>query len=238
MERTSLGDIITRGIWPTNNHDFILYASSMSRVIRELLEAVFLALLVFFVIQLSVQNFRVEGHSMQPTLDGDEYLMVNKLSYFRVDLQRLAKLVPFWDVEDNQRAYLPFAHPPKRGDVVVFHAPTQQGKDFVKRVIGLPGERVEIKAGKVYINGDPLAEPYLTQSYPDLSMDCIPKLNRRSCTLQEKQYFVLGDNRRNSNDSRDWGPVSSEAIIGKVWFVYWPLSRLPLPFLGTLGGLR
>ena len=81
----------------------------MSHVIRELLEAVVLALLVFFVIQLSVQNFRVEGSSMQPTLDSGEYLMVNKLPYFRIDVARLSRLIPFWDVESPEHKYLPLA---------------------------------------------------------------------------------------------------------------------------------
>ena len=208
----------------------------MSRILRELLEAVILALVVFFVIQISVQNFRVQGHSMQPTLDGDEYLMVNKLPYFRLDLQRLSRLVPFWHVDESKEKYLPFSHPPGRGDVIVFHAPHQE-KDFVKRVVGLPGERVEIRAGTVFINGVKLGEPYLVDSdLGRVAMNCIPKLEPFNCTLQETQYFVLGDNRSSSNDSRDWGPVPLENIVGKVWFVYWPVSKLP--FLGSLEGSR
>jgi len=203
----------------------------MSHIVRELLEALVLALLVFFVIQVSVQNFRVEGHSMQPTLDGSEYLMVNKLSYLRVDMQRLARLVPFWDVKTPEKKFAPFSHPPRRGDVIVFHAPTRPERDFVKRVVGLPGDRVEIRAGAVYVNGDKLDEPYLSTSNLSGSMDCIPKLQASNCTLPENQYFVLGDNRSSSNDSRDWGPVHLEGIVGKVWFVYWPLSRLP--FVGS-----
>ena len=205
----------------------------MWHIARELLEAAVLALLVFFFIQISVQNFRVEGHSMRPTLDGGEYLMVNKLSYFRLDMERLSRLVPFWDAENQRPNYLPFAHPPERGDVIVFHAPTRPSRDFVKRVVGLPGEKVEISGGTVYVNGAPLDESYLSR--PDLtdSMECIPKLEEFDCTLQDKQYFVLGDNRGSSNDSRDWGPVPLDRVVGKVWFVYWPLSRLPLPFVGS-----
>ena len=208
----------------------------MSHIIRELLEAVVLALLVFFFIQVSIQNFRVEGHSMQPTLDGGEYLMVNKLEYLRVDMARLARLVPFWSAEGREKRYLPFSHPPPRGDVIVFDSPTQPERDFVKRVVGLPGERVEVRAGNVYINGIPLDEPYLSESNLSGSMDCIPKLEHLSCTLQKDQYFVLGDNRDSSNDSRDWGPVSLDGIVGNVWFVYWPLSELP--FVGSLADHR
>ena len=206
----------------------------MSHVIRELLEAVVLALVVFFLIQISVQNFRVEGHSMQPTLDGGEYLVVNKFGYLRLDMQRLARLVPFWDMEEKERKYLPFSHPPTRGDVIVFHSPTKPKRDFVKRVVGLPGEKVEIKGGEIFIDSVRLDEAYLKHSDLSGSMGCIPKTERSNCRLGVGQFFVLGDNRGSSNDSRDWGPVPQEAIVGKVWFIYWPLSKLP--FLGSLDG--
>ena len=199
----------------------------MSHILRELLEAIILAVVVFFVIQISVQNFRVEGRSMQPTLEDDDYLMVTKAAYFKIDMQRLARLVPFWDVAEPEEKYLPFSHPPERGDVVVFHAPSTPPKDFVKRVVGLPGETVEIKDGRVHINDVPLSESYLPISRPLDSMDAVE--------LDTDEYFVLGDNRPSSNDSRDWGPVPLTDIIGKVWFVYWPWSKLPLPSLGTLG---
>ena len=211
---------------------------SISRIVRELLEATVLALVVFFVIQLSIQNFRVEGHSMTPTLETGEYLMVNKVPYLRVDMKRLARLIPFWDVDESEEQYLPFSHPPERGDVIVFRAPKKPARDFVKRVIGLPGERVEIKGGVVYINGVKLDEPYPASSDLTRSMPCIPQTAQSNCTLQGDQYFVLGDNRRSSNDSRDWGPVPQENIVGKVWFIYWPLSNLPLPFLSVPGAGR
>ena len=205
----------------------------MSRLLRELLEAIVLALLVFFVILISVQNFRVEGPSMRPLLNGGEYLMVNKLSHFRLDMERLARLVPFWNVDadgDNQK-YLPFSPPAQRGEVIVFQAPSMPDQAFVKRVIGLPGERVEIRDGKVLINGETLDEPYLAHSNVVGSMTCVPTLRQFDCILQEGQYFVLGDNRNRSNDSRDWGPVTVDEIVGEVWFIYWPPSRLP--FVGA-----
>ena len=197
----------------------------MAKVIRELIEAAVLALLVFLVIQVSVQNFRVKGQSMQPSLDGGEYLMVSKLLYFQLDVHRLARLIPFWDVEEDEKRFVPFAHPPERGDVIVFHSPTTVNQEFVKRVVGLPGEKVVIEGGRVLIDGVPLEEPYLDVEYPGISMGCIPKT--AGCTLGPNQYFALGDNRDNSTDSKDWGPVPEENIIGKVWFIYWPLSRIP-----------
>ena len=203
----------------------------MSQIVREFLEAILLALLVFFVIQVSVQNFRVEGRSMRPTLNGGEYLMVNKLAYFQIDMQRLARLVPFWDAAPDDMRFLPFAHPPSRCDVIVFHAPISPQRDFVKRVVGMPGETVAIREGSIYINGEQSDDPCRDSSNLTRAMECIPKLELQGCRLGADQYFVLGDNRGSSNDSRDWGPVSRDSVVGKVWFVYWPLSKLPLPFV-------
>ncbi len=201
----------------------------MSRFIRELLEALVLAGLVFLMINISIRNFQVQGQSMEPTLNGGEYLIVNKISYFRIDLQRLARLVPFWDVDTREERYLPFTHPPERGDVIVFHAPRRAGmdRDFVKRVIGLPGERVEIRDGKVYINDEEFSDPYLKGSDLSGDMDCVLSTGLNDCLLGEDEYFVLGDNRDRSSDSRSWGPVPLSNVIGKVWFIYWPPSKLP-----------
>ncbi len=192
----------------------------MTHVFRELFEAVVLALLIFFLIRGSIENFKVEGHSMKPELNGGEYLMVNKLPFFRLDMRRLSDLAPLWDAGDEKRR-LPFSSPPQRGDVIVFHAPVRPPKDFVKRVIGLPGETVEIRSGAVYINGVELEESWALGSgfrnYQDSP----------AITLKDDEFYVLGDNRGRSNDSKDWGPVRLEDIVGKVAFVYWPLSELP-----------
>lgn len=202
----------------------------MSHIIRELFEAVVLALIVFFIIQISIQNFRVEGLSMKPTLEEKQYLMVNKLPYLRIDLQRLSRLIPFWSVEETEGKYVPFAHSPERGDIVVFREPVREDRDFVKRVIGLPGELVEVHSGSVFINGAELDEPYLDEANLSGEMNCIPLST--DCRLGAEQYFVLGDNRPNSNDSRAWGAVPEENIVGKVWFVYWPVCEAP--FMGNL----
>jgi signal peptidase I len=189
----------------------------MSSVVREFLEAILLALVVFLVIQTSIQNFRVEGSSMHPTLEGGQYLLVNKLVYFRIDQERLSRIIPFWKVAEANEHFA--VHPPQRGEVIVFAFPKDPTRDFVKRVIGVPGDRVEIREGTVFVNGEALDEPYITDH--DSS-------DMREMTLQDKQYFVLGDNRRGSNDSRNWGPVPEENILGKVWIIYWPLSNWDL----------
>ena len=190
----------------------------MSRVAREIIEAVVLALIVFLIIQTGVRNFKVEGASMQPTLEGGQYLLVNKLVYFRLDMARLSRVIPFWRVEQSGEAGERFAlRPPQRGEVIVFHYPRDTTKDFVKRVIGLPGETVGVESGEVFIDGEQLVEPYLTSRDTSSSNAII---------LGDNEYYVMGDNRRGSNDSRNWGPVAGELVLGKVWFVYWPISKL------------
>ncbi len=155
--------------------------------IRELIETLILTLVVFLLIRFALPNFRIEGFSMEPNFHDGQYLFVNKLEYA--------------------------VHPPERGDVVVFLPPNSTTRDFIKRVIGLPGERVEIIDGAVQINGVPLAEPY--------------PLNPGSysfgpVTVGEDEYFVLGDNRNNSSDSHSWGMLPAKKIIGKTWISYWP----------------
>ena len=186
----------------------------MSRAFREISEALILALIVFLVIQGSVRNFKVDGSSMLPNLQSGQFLLVNKLVYFKLDTSRLSRVIPFWD-EDTPTNHFAI-HPPRRGEVIVFHFPKDPRKDFVKRVIGLPGEEVEIVSGTPYIDGVPLEEPYLT------SQD---RSSAAPLLLGEGEYFVMGDNRRSSNDSRNWGAVPEENILGKVWVVYWPFTQ-------------
>ncbi len=107
----------------------------------------------------------------------------------------------------------------KRGDIVIFHFPLNRKKIFVKRVIGLPGETVEIKRGVVFIDGKKLNEPYLKGDISD-------KSNMSTVNIPEGAYFVLGDNRSVSNDSRNWGVLPDKFIIGKVLFSYWPPSKI------------
>jgi signal peptidase I len=185
----------------------------MTSLFREVLEAVVMAVLVFILIQTSLQNFKVEGYSMRPTLLEGQYLLVNKLVYFRLDQERLARIVPFWRVNEPEERFA--IHPPHRGEVIVFHFPEDPTRDFVKRVIGVPGDRISLRNGEVFLNGSRLEEPYITSK---------GNSNANVVVVEEKEYFVLGDNRRGSNDSRNWGPVPEEYILGKVWMVYWPPS--------------
>ena len=186
----------------------------MRIVIRELFETVILALLIFLGLQFSMGNYRVEGSSMVPTLEEGEYVIVNKLVYLKLDPREIAGLLPFVDTQDEGGVF-PF-HPPRRGEVIIFRFPANPKRDFVKRVIGVPGDTIEIQRGKVLVNGVALNEPYVTHTdRNDMTETRVPP----------KSYFVLGDNRRASNDSRDWGPVPAENIIGRAWVSFWPLNR-------------
>ena len=196
--------------------EFIRYVTPliMSRAFREISEALILALIVFLVIQGSVRNFKVDGSSMLPNLEGGQYLLVNKLVYLKLDPSRLSRVIPFWN-EDTPSNHFPI-HPPGRGEVIVFRFPQDPSKDFVKRIIGLPCEEVEIVSGTPYIDGVALEEPYLSAQ----DSSSMPAL-----LLGDGEYFVMGDNRRRSNDSRNWGAVPEGNIVGKVWVVYWPFAQ-------------
>ncbi len=183
----------------------------MRALIRELIETVILALLIFLALQFSVQNFRVEGSSMNPTLEEGQYLLVNKILFFRLAPQDVDTFLPFAS-DDEENSLFAFRSP-ELGDVIIFHFPRDPSRDFVKRVIGVPGDTVEIDQGQVMINGQLLDEPYITRADRG-SMDPL--------TVGHDAYFVLGDNRRASNDSRDWGTVPSANVVGRAWVSYWP----------------
>jgi signal peptidase I len=198
----------------------------VGRLARDLIETVILALLIFVGVRAMVQNFRVEGSSMEGTLHDGQYILVNKALYFKVDLSFL-NFLPFFDAGSNPVHYVFRA--PRRGDVVVFRFPNQTDRDFIKRIIGEPGDTVQIKEGLVYINGHALQENYiLEQPTHDFGPEVVPA----------GQYFVLGDNRNNSYDSRSWGFVDEKYIVGRAWVSYWPFSNFGLvsdPHVKPLG---
>jgi signal peptidase I len=167
--------------------------------IREMLETIVPAVLIALLINLFLaQATRVYGQSMEPNLHTDQRIIVEKLSYNRY-----------------VRQYLNL-NGPARGDVVVISLPSQGGELLIKRVIGLPGDTVEIPDGQGFVNQQPLAEPYLSGETTGIyGPVVVPPL----------QIFVLGDNRNFSNDSRNFGPVPLEHVIGHAWFSYWPMTQ-------------
>jgi signal peptidase I len=156
-----------------------------SSLFREIVETLLLTVVIFVVVNTVTGRYRIDGSSMEPNLHDGEYVIVNRIVY------RL--------------------HSPERGDVIVFkHEGT---REFIKRVIGLPGDTVEVRGSKVLVNGMPLEEPYLAQP-PAYAME--PR------KVGQNEYFVLGDNRNNSSDSHNWGTVPINTIDGKAWVTYWP----------------
>jgi signal peptidase I len=152
-------------------------------------------LFCFFLITFVVQAFRVQGTSMLPLLEDGERIVVNKFVYrFR---------------------------PIERGDVVVFWYPKDPSVSFIKRVVGLPGDTVELSKGVVHVNGAPVAEPYIRRQFKD--SDTYPPVQ-----VSKGFYYVLGDHRNSSNDSRSWGEVPERYIYGKALFRFWPLSKMGL----------
>ncbi len=166
---------------------------SMKQFLRESAETVIIALVLALLIRgFLVESFLVQGYSMEPTLHDGERLLVNKLAY------RLEA--------------------PERGDIVVFRYPLNPKRDFIKRVVGTPGDTIEIRHNQVFLNGQPLKEDYiLPDRYPR---------NYQPVTVRPGTVYVLGDNRGNSEDSRIFGVVPIENIKGRAFLVYWPVSEL------------
>jgi signal peptidase I len=193
-------------------------AARRRRWLREVLETVVLAAAIFLLVRGAVQNFRVEGSSMDPSLDNGQYLLVNKAVYCKWNLEctgwNLDRIFPFLKNFDGH-----IFHPPQRGDVVVFRFPQDPERDFIKRVVGIPGDTVEVRDGTVFINGRAAEENFILER---------PRYNYGPVKVPEGQYFVLGDNRNNSYDSHVWGMLPEEYIIGKAWVSYWPLSEFGL----------
>lgn len=189
-------------------------------VVRELLETALFILLVFFIVRGIVQNFKIEGSSMEPTLHTGQYILVNKLVYFHFDLNAPLRLMPGQE-ELPRRIIYPF-HQPRRGDIVVFEYPRDVSKDYIKRVIGLPGDQVEVRDGQVYVNGQQLDQPYLegAATYCVAGFAC----QGGPITVPDGEIFVMGDNRANSSDSREWGPLPLDRVVGQAWMIYYPVS--------------
>lgn len=163
----------------------------------DVLEVIVFAVGIFFFIYLLIMRpHKISGQSMMPNFKDGEFLLTEKVTYYTRN--------------------------PDRGDVVVFMPPISTTDEFIKRVVGLPGERIVIKSGRVYINDKLLPEPYInegtvTSGGPFISGDT-------QYTVPQGQYFVMGDNRQNSSDSRYWGPITKKVMTGRAWVTYWPIN--------------
>ncbi len=174
--------------------------------VLDFVETIVVSLAIFFVVYVFVaQPHQVNGHSMDPNLQTGQYLLTEKINY------------RFYE--------------PQRGDIIVFRAPAAacigDGCDYIKRIIALPGEKVKVVDGKFFVNGQLLDEsqylaPTVVTNAGAFTAD------GREITLGENQYFVSGDNRAGSSDSRYWGPIDKKSIIGRAFLSYWPIGQLGL----------
>jgi len=169
-------------------------------ILLELAQTLLLAAALFLLVNALTARIRVEGPSMENNLFDGDVVIVNRLAYR-------------WDS-------------PERGDIVVFHYPLDPDRRLIKRVIGLPGDEVHIQGDQVFINGVPLEETFL----PPLADNRSDPTLDSTWILGPDEVFVMGDNRDHSHDSRHWGPLAIESIIGKAVFIYWPPSQIgPIP---------
>lgn len=178
------------------------------QLLREIGETALLTLLMFVVIRFAIQNFNIDGTSMEPSLHNTELILVDKWTYL--------------------------FHPPQRGDVVVFKAPPDPTEDYVKRVIGLPGDVVTIKGTTVIVDGVTLHETYVAPQDQGVPPGARTITN---LVVPSNDYFVLGDNRAVSADSRIWGLLPRQNIIGRADLVYWPLNRNNSGFLPNVSSV-
>jgi signal peptidase I len=181
--------------------------------LREYAEAAAIAiLLALFIRTFAVQAFKIPSGSMEPTLRIGDHILVNKFIYgVKIPLVRTT-LIPISE--------------PKRGDVVVFIYPVDKSKDFIKRIIGLPGEKVEIVGNKIYINGKLYDDKYGFYGTKGQGGHNPGGSGRFGpVVVEDKHYLVLGDNRNHSYDSRFWGFVPSKAVKGKAFIIYWSWPR-------------
>lgn len=170
----------------------------LSAFFLDIIQVIVFAVAIFlFVYLLILQPHKIKGDSMQPNFPDAEYLLTDKVTY------RLEE--------------------PKRGDVIVFKAPTGNGDEFIKRIIGLPGETVSIMNGEIYIDGEVLEEPYLSDNIYTSSASFLSE--GKEVFIPKESYLVFGDNRPRSSDSRVFGFITKEDITGRAWLVYWPFQN-------------
>ena len=178
-------------------------------VVREYVEAIGIAiLLALFIRTFVVQAFKIPSGSMLPTLLIGDHLLVNKFIYgIRIPFSGKV-LVPLKD--------------PKSGDIIVFKFPKDRSIDYIKRVVGVPGDEIELKNKKLFVNGEPISDPYAHYTTTAVLPGSVsPKDNFGPVTVPDGKYFVMGDNRDNSSDSRFWGFVENNDVLGKAMIIYW-----------------
>lgn len=178
------------------------------RLLRELKPLLLIVLVVFAGVRMFFQPYEVDGASMSPTIANGNRLFVNRSAYAHVDLPALGDIYPFGD--------------PRRGDIIVLESDrTSRSAPYIKRIIGLPGETITYTEGIVIVDGEPLVEDYINGAVTGCYVP-----THCSITIPQGHVYVLGDNRRDSEDSRFFGPVPMEDIVGKAFFSNWPYEDI------------
>ena len=162
----------------------------LKKILRDVGITILIAIAIFAFLRVSFQGYMVRGSCMLPGIENQDWVMVSKAAYFFSD--------------------------PQHGDIIILKPPIPANHPFIKRVIAVPGDTIEVKDGKVYLNDIALTEPYVSDP---------PRYTLSAREIPEGEYFVLGDNRNSADDSHIWGTVHGEDILGKAWFIYWPLER-------------
>jgi signal peptidase I len=162
----------------------------LKKILRDVGITILIAIAIFAFLRVSFQGYMVRGSCMLPGIENQDWVMVSKAAYFFSD--------------------------PQHGDIIILKPPISASHPFIKRVIAVPGDTIEVKDGKVYLNDIALTEPYVSDP---------PRYTLPAREIPEGEYFVLGDNRNSADDSHVWGTVPGENILGKAWFIYWPLER-------------
>ncbi len=171
-----------------------------SHLVRDIVEIVAITVVIFIALRFTIQSYYVNGTAMQPGLKVNEFVLVNKVAY-RIQA-------------------------PQRGDIIVFHYPLDTAKDYIKRIIGLPGDTITMDSTHIQVNGLTLNEPYISAPYNPQAF---------KLTVPPDHYFVMSDNRVSTDDSRTWGTVPRNYIIGKAVMVFWPL--LNMQFIDTFSSV-
>lgn len=188
-------------------------------LLREIIETVLIVVIVYVGLRSFVLPYRVDGSSMTPYLINGERLFISRTAYAHIDINGLWNLLPWEDREGNAVVF-PFSEP-ERGDIIVLEPPVVSSDPYIKRVIGLPGERITFAHGLVFVNGEVLTEDYI-----DGAITSCERTPFCAVTVPPDRVFVLGDNRSNSADSRVFGTIPYDHIVGKAIFSNWPFETL------------
>jgi len=191
-------------------------------VFREYVEAILIALLLaLFIRTFILQAFKIPSGSMEPTLLIGDHILVSKFSYGI----HIPNEIPFINVKLFSDIVL-FSETPERGDIIVFKFPKDESRDFIKRVIGLPGDKLQVKGQKVFINDKPYEDPHAYHREAPGPDPLIPRDDFGPVLVPEGHLFVMGDNRENSQDSRYWGFLDIRKVKGKALVIYWSWNAL------------